>query len=46
MDSPVGFSQLKTDNAFKGPWPSAREVSRLVIKDLPPQAPLSHMFAL
>ena len=46
MDSPVGFSQLISGNAFKGPWPSAREVSRLIVKDLPPRTPLSHLFAV
>jgi len=46
IHTPVGFSQLKSGRAFVGPWPSAREVSRDVIKDLPPQAPLSHLFAL
>ena len=43
---PIGFSQMRGLRAFRGPWPSAREISRQIVKDLPPQAPLSHLFAV
>ena len=46
VSTPVGHGQLRGLRAFRGPWPSAREVSRLIVKDLPPRAPLSHLFAL
>ena len=46
IQSPVGFSQLTSGQFFSGPWPSAREVSRRIVRDLPPRAPLSHMFAI
>ena len=44
VQQPVGFSQLRRFRAFKAPWPSAREVSRIIVRDLPPRAPLSHLF--
>ena len=42
ISCPVGYSQ-RSDDPFGPGWPSAREISRRVVKDLPGNAPISHM---
>ena len=42
ISCPVGYSQRSTDPFGPG-WPSAREISRRVVRDLPRNAPISHM---
>ena len=48
IQQPVGFTQQRGFRlkAFRAPWPSAREVSRIIVKDLPLRAPLSHLFVV
>jgi len=45
LQRPVGFNQQINGNPFEGPWPSAREVSRIIIRDMPDRAPISHIIA-
>jgi len=45
IQQPVGYNQQVNDNPFIGPWPSAREVSRRIVRDMPSRAPLSHIIA-
>ena len=45
--APVGHSQQVKGNAFTGPWPSARRVSALVVKDLPKlSSSVTHIFMI
>jgi len=44
---PVGHNQQVNQNPFAGPWPSARRVSELVVRDIPKVSMgLSHMFMM
>ena len=44
---PVGHNQQVNGNPFAGPWPSARRVSELVVRDIPKVSMgLSHIFML
>ena len=45
--APVGYNQQKNGNPYTGPWPSARKVSEVVIKDLPKlSTSVTHIFMI
>ena len=45
--TPVGHDQQVNGNPFAGPWPSARTVSELIVKDIPKlSTSVTHIFML